>query len=59
MIEKLKSYFTKLERLSDDELDRSAQTLVKSENESARHRARQKGPEKETRAVEEEAGESL
>ena len=32
MIEKFKSYFTKLERLSDDELDRSAQTLVKTEN---------------------------
>ncbi len=40
MIEKFKSYFTKLERRSDDELDRSAQTLVKSENENARHRAR-------------------
>ncbi len=34
MIEKFKSYFTKLERLSHDELDRSAQTLVKSENRS-------------------------
>ena len=32
MIEKFKSYFTKLESLSDDELDRSAQTLVKAEN---------------------------
>ena len=34
MIEKFKSYFTKLERLSDGELDRSAQTLVKAENTS-------------------------
>ena len=32
MIEKFKSYFTKLERLSNDELDRSAQTLVTREN---------------------------
>ena len=34
MIETFKSYFIKLEKLSDDELDRSAQPLVKSENKT-------------------------
>jgi len=34
MIENVKSYFIKLERLSHDELDRAAQTLVKTENTS-------------------------
>jgi len=34
MIENVKSYFIKLERLSHDELDRAAQTLVKTKNTS-------------------------
>ena len=32
MIEKIENYFTKLERLSNDELDRSAEKLVIAEN---------------------------
>jgi len=34
MLHQFKSYFTKLEALSNDELDRSAQTLVRAENQS-------------------------